>query len=423
MYGILDCNSFYASCERVFRPYLIDKPIVVLSNNDGCVIARSEEAKHFVPMGAEAFKFKKIFIENNIYVCSSNYSLYGDLSTRVMSILSSFVPNIELYSIDEAFFKLEGIKEDEIENHVLKIKNTIEKWVGIPVSIGVASTKSLSKVANKIAKKYPNKTNGIYVISSKEKHIKALKWIKVESVWGIGRRISKKLKSQNIKTAYDFILLPDNLVREKFSIVGLRLKKDLSGESIIELGTIKNKKNIATTRTFEYVLKSYEPIRERIATFANSCAEKLRKQYSECNSLYVFLKTSKYSYAYRRVGIVVHLPYATNSSITICNYAIKGIKQLFKKGYSYKKAGVIVMGLTSEKEHQFSLFKDENPKHKLLMKVIDKVNLKYQKASIKIANQDLQKTWKMRQNHLSPKYTTAIDEIIEIKCNLKKIKK
>ncbi|WP_457618421.1 Y-family DNA polymerase [Lutibacter sp.] len=419
MYGILDCNSFYASCERVFKPYLINKPMVVLSNNDGCVIARSAEAKPFVPMGAEAFKFEKVFIDNNIYVCSSNYSLYGDLSTRVMSILSSFVPNIELYSIDEAFFKLDGIKEEEIEDYVLTIKNTIEKWVGIPVSIGVAPTKSLSKVANKIAKKYFNKTKGVYVILNESQRIKALQWTNVENIWGIGRRISKKLKSQNIKTAYDFILLPDNLVREKFSIVELRLKKDLSGESIIELGTIKRKKNIATTRTFEYALINYEPIRERIATFANSCAEKLRKQHSECNYLYVFLKTSKYSAVYRNVGIVVHLPFATNSSITICNYAIKGIEQLFKKGYSYKKAGVIVMGLTSEKEHQFSLFKDENPKHKLLMKVIDKVNLKYQKASIKIANQDLKKTWKMKQNHLSPKYTTAIDEIIEIKCNLK----
>ena len=419
MYGILDCNSFYASCERVFKPNLIGKPVVVLSNNDGCVIARSAEAKPFIPMCAEAFKFEKAFVENNIKVCSSNYSLYGDLSTRVMSILSSFVPEIELYSIDEAFFRLDGIAVEEIESYVLKIKKTIEKWVGIPVSIGVAPTKSLSKVANKIAKRYFEKTKGVYVISNELQRIKALQWTKIENVWGIGRSISKQLKFQNIKSAYDFTLLPNTLVRKKFSIVELRLKKDLSGEPIIAFGANVNseKKNIATTRTFEYALKEYEPIRERIATFANVCAEKLRNQHSECNYLYVFLKTSKYSTSKRNVGVVVHLPYVTNSSITICNYAIKGIKQLFKAGYNYKKAGVIVMGLKPEKEHQFSLFEDENPKHKLLMKVIDEVNLKYNKPSIKIANQDLKKTWKMKQEHLSPKYTTAIDEIIEIKCD------
>ena len=417
MYGILDCNSFYASCERVFKPNLLGKPIVVLSNNDGCVIARSAEAKPFVPMGAEAFKYSTTFIENDIKVCSSNYSLYGDLSTRVMSILSNFTPDIELYSIDEAFFKLDGIKEEEIEAYVLNIRNTIEKWVGIPVSIGVASTKSLSKVANKIAKKYFEETKGVYVILNESQRVKALKWTKVEDVWGIGRSISKQLKLQRIRSAYDFTVLSDEFVRKKFSVVGLRLKKDLSGIPILDFEEVKKKKNIATTRTFEYALKEYEPIKERIATFANACAEKLRRQHSECNYMYLFLKTSKHSIIKRNVGVVVHLPYATNSSITICNYAIKGIEQLFKKGYNYKKAGVIVMGLKSERQHQFSLFEDENPKHRSLMKVIDKLNLKYNKTSIKIANQDLDKTWKMKQDHLSPRYTTAIDEIIEIKCD------
>jgi len=416
MYAILDCNSFYASCERVFKPNLIGKPIVVLSNNDGCVIARSEEAKPFIPMGAEAFKYEHVFKENNIHVFSSNYSLYGDLSTRVMSILSKYAPNIEIYSIDEAFFILDGIKEEELEAYVLSIKNTIEKQVGIPVSIGVARTKSLSKVANKIAKKYAAETKGVYLISTEEKRIKALKWTKVDDVWGIGRSISKQLKFQNVHTAYDFTILPDEFVRKKFSVVGLRLKQDLSGVSIIGFEKVTDKQNIATTRTFECALKEYEPIKERIATFANSCAEKLRKQHSECSYLYVFLKTSSYSSVKRNVGVVIHLPYITNSSITICSYAIKGIKQLYKKGYNYKKAGVIVMGLKSETQHQFSIFEDENPKHTSLMKVMDSINLKYNSPKIKIANQDLDKTWKMKQEYLSPRYTTAIDEIIEIKC-------
>ncbi len=417
MYAILDCNSFYASCERIFRPNLIGKPIVVLSNNDGCVIARSSEAKQFVPMGAEAFKYEKVFADHKIHVFSSNYSLYGDLSTRVMNVLSEFTPAIEVYSIDEAFFKLDGIKEEELNAYVLHIKTTIEKWVGIPVSIGVAPTKSLSKVANKIAKKYTVQTKGVYVISTEEQRIKALKWTKVENVWGIGRRISEKLKSRQVNTAYEFTKLPDAYVRKQFSVVGLRLKQDLSGKAVIGFEAVKDKQNIATTRTFEKAIKEFEPIKERIATFANSCAEKLRRQHSECSYLYVFLRTSSYSDVKRNVGIVVHLPYATNSSITICNFAIKGITQLYKKGFNYKKAGVIVMGIKPEKEHQFSLFNDENPKHKSIMKVIDKVNLKYRSPKIKIANQDLDKTWKMKQEYLSPRYTTAINEIIEIKCN------
>lgn len=416
MYGILDCNSFYASCERVFKPNLIGKPIVVLSNNDGCVIARSNEVKNVVPMGAEAFKYESVFKKHKINVFSSNYSLYGDLSSRVMSILSKFSDDIEIYSIDEAFFKLDTIDLNEIENYVLNIKKTIEKHVGIPVSIGVAPTKSLAKVANKIAKKYFEKTQGIYAILNEEQRIKALKWTKVENIWGIGRRISKKLKLQQIYTAYDFTLLSDEYVRKKFSIVGLRLKQDLMGQPIIGFEIVKDKKNIATTRTFEKALKEYEPIQERIATFANACAEKLRKQHSECTCLYIFLKTSKYAVIQRSVGVIMHLPYATNSSITICKYAIKGLLQLFEKGYNYKKAGVIIMGIKPEVQHQFSIFEDENPKHKLLMKVIDTVNMKYAKPKVKIANQDLDKTWKMKQDHLSPRYTTAIDEIIEIKC-------
>ncbi len=417
MYAILDCNSFYASCERIFKPNLIGKPIVVLSNNDGCVIARSSEAKQFVPMGAEAFKYEKVFAENKINVFSSNYSLYGDLSTRVMNILSEFTPAIEVYSIDEAFFKLDGIKEEELNSYVLDIKTTIEKWVGIPVSIGVAPTKSLAKVANKIAKKYTVQTKGVYVISTEEQRIKALKWTKVENVWGIGRRIAKKLKSSQVNSAYEFTKLPDAYVRKQFSVVGLRLKQDLSGTPIIGFEAVKDKQNIATTRTFEKAIKEFEPIKERIATFANSCAEKLRRQRSECSYLYVFLRTSSYSEVKRNVGMVVHLPYATNSSITICNFAIKGITQLYQKGFNYKKAGVIVMGIKLEKDHQFSLFNDENPKHKSIMKVIDTVNLKYRSPKIKIANQDLDKTWKMKQEYLSPRYTTAINEIIEIKCN------
>ena len=416
MYAILDCNSFYASCERVFNPLLKNKPVVVLSNNDGCVIARSNEAKPFIPMGAEAYKFERDFRKNGIHVCSSNYSLYGDLSSRVMNILQQFSPSIEIYSIDEAFFKLDHIEINDLNQYVIEIKQTIEKWVGVSVSIGVAPTKSLAKVANKIAKKFDIKTRGVFTIIDNNQRDKALKWTKIEQIWGIGRSISKKLKANGVYNGYDFVKLPDEFVRKQFSVVGLRLKKDLLGEPTIGFETLQPKKNIATTRTFQYALMEYEPIRERLATFANACAEKLRTQKSECRFLYVFLKTSKYVDQKRSVGTVVLLPYTTNSSITICKYAIIGLNKLFKKGYRYKKAGVVVMEIKPEKTHQFSLFEDEKPKHKAIMKVVDTLNLKYRKPKLKIANQDY-KTWKMKQEHLSPRYTTVLSEIMEVNCN------
>ncbi|MDV7188535.1 Y-family DNA polymerase [Lutibacter sp. TH_r2] len=416
MYAILDCNSFYASCERVFNPSLKDKPIVVLSNNDGCVIARSSEAKSFIPMGAEAYKFEKDFERYGIHVCSSNYSLYGDLSSRVMNIICQFSPSVEVYSIDEAFFKVDHIKQQDLIKYTTEIKETIEKWVGVSVSIGVAPTKSLAKVANKIAKKGFKKFNGICVIDTNVKLEKALKWTAIESVWGIGRRFSKKLLEYNIRKAYDFVQLPDEFVRKQFSVVGLRLKKDLAGDPTIGFEKIQPKKNIATTRTFEYALKDYDSIKERVATFANACSEKLRKQNSEAKFLYVFLKTSLYADDRRSVGTVIALPYSTNSSIIICKYAIIGLQKLFKKGYNYKKSGVVVMGIQPEQVHQFSLFNDENPKHKSIMKVMDSLNAKYQTPKLKIANQDF-KTWKMKQAHLSPKYTTDLNQIMEVNCS------
>ena len=333
-----------------------------------------------------------------------------------MSILNQFSPEVEVYSIDEAFFTLDHINKEELKVKVLDLRDKIEKWIGLPVSIGVAPTKSLSKVANKIAKKFPKRTKGVYIISNEEQRIKALKWTETQKIWGIGWSLSKKLKEQNVRTAYEFTLLSDEFIKKRFSVVELRLKRDLLGEPTIYFEKVRLKKNIATTRTFEYALTNYDSIKERIATFANSCAEKLRKQKSECSYLYVFLKTSKYTEVKRSVGVVIHLPFDTNSSITICKYAIKGLQQLFKSGYKYKKSGVIVMGLRPEDKHQFSLFNDENPKHKSVMKVIDSLNQKYRKSKVKIANQDLDKTWKMKQDHLSPRYTTSINEIIEINC-------
>lgn len=418
MFALVDCNNFYASCQRVFEPHLIGKPVVILSNNDGCVIARSNEAKALgIPMGAPAFEFKKLFEENNVFVYSSNYALYGDMSSRVMNILATYTPDIEVYSIDEAFLKFEGFDLYNFDKYGLDIQKTITKNTGIPISVGFAPTKALAKVANKIAKKFPDRTNNVYVIDSEEKRIKALTWTKIEDVWGIGRKHAKRLQAKNIFNAYQFTQMPDDWVRKEMAVVGLRLKHELEGKPTLDLEVSKNKKMIATTRSFEKPMTKLEDISERIATFTASCSEKLRRQKSHCNVIMVFVHTNyfrKDQPQYSR-NIVINTDFPTNSTIELNNYAQRALKEIFKEGYHYKKAGVIVMGLTPNNETQLSLFATSNPRHQPLMSVVDKLNKSFGKNKIKFGNQSLGRQWKMKQEKLSKSYTTKISEVITIK--------
>lgn len=419
MFALVDCNNFYASCERVFRPELNGQPVVVLSNNDGCVIARSNEAKAFgIPMGAVAFQYRKQFEEHNIHVFSSNYALYGDMSQRVMNILGQFTPEVEVYSIDEAFLKFNGFEHYDLQAYGVEMRKRVRKWTGIPISVGFAPTKALSKVANKIAKKFPKKTNGSYVIDSEEKRLKALKWTKIEDVWGIGFQHAKRLKALNVHTAYDFTQLPDEWVRKQMSVVGLRLKHELEGKPRLDMELPQTKKNIATTRSFEKAIYTFEELRERITTFAVICSEKLRKQGSCCHSLVVMLKTNKYRegvtrYYYHRVMM---LPYASNSALTLTKFAVQGLQELFQEGLEYKKAGIVVGDLIPENQRQFHLFEDEDPRHLPLMRAIDATNKKLGQTKIRMAGQDPKRTWKMRQEHLSPRYTTHLNDVITVSC-------
>jgi DNA polymerase V len=282
----------------------------------------------------------------------------------------------------------------------------------------LAPTKALAKVANRIAKKFPNQTKGVYLINSKEKRIKALKWLNIGDVWGIGFRHAKKLKNIKINTAYDFINLEDNWIRKTMSVVGLRLKKELEGKSILNLEEVRSpKKAIATTRSFEGTITNYEKIKERISTFAICCAEKLRSQNINCNSIYVFIRSNKFqkNKPQYRNGILVTIPFSTNSNMIISKYAVEGLRKIFKKGINYKKAGTIVMGINSSENHQLNLFENENPKHKHLMKIIDFIQKKEGQSKIKLASQDLRKRWKMKQEKLSPNYTCKLNEIITVK--------
>ncbi|MBP6181358.1 Y-family DNA polymerase [Flavobacterium sp.] len=423
MYALVDCNNFYASCERVFQPQFVGKPVAILSNNDGCVISRSNEAKAVgVLMGAPAFKIKELLKEKEVKLFSSNYALYGDLSDRVMSILGQFTPNVEIYSIDEAFLNFDGLSVSDYHDYGLQIKTRVQKWVGIPVCIGFAPTKALSKVANKIAKKFQDRTNGVYVIDSDEKRIKALKWTKIEDVWGVGYRMNKKMKVRNITTALDFIAPQhESWIKKEMGVVGLRLKYELEGKSVLDLEPlVDQKKSIAITRSFPKQISDFDLLRERIATFASVCAEKLRKQNSCCHTIIVMLvidkhtvQTSKYYF-----NMAITLPFATNSTLTISNTAIDILKKIYKgnENIKFKKAGVIVTELIDENKKQLQLFDEENPKHLELMKVMDRLNNKIGDKKVKLATQNLSLTWNMNQNHLSPKYTTNFKDILEIKC-------
>jgi DNA polymerase V len=334
-----------------------------------------------------------------------------------MNLLSNFTPEIEIYSIDEAFLKFDGFKYVDFNEYGLQIKRTVTKGTGIPISVGFAPTKALSKVANKIAKKYPERTNGVYVIDTDEKRIKALKWTKIEDVWGIGRKHAKRLKNKNVHNAFQFTQLHDDWVRKEMAVVGLRLKHELEGKPTLSMETPKTKKMIATTRSFEVMYTKYEDLAERISTFTASCSEKLRRQNSHCNMIMVFLHTNYFRKdlpQYSR-NIVIKTDFPTNSTIELTKYAKSGLKAIFEEGYHYKKAGVIVMGITPNSETQLSLFTSSNPKHQPLMGVVDRLNKSYGTNKVKFGNQSLGRQWKMKQEKLSPRFSTNINEIISVK--------
>ncbi len=419
MFALVDCNNFYASCERVFKPNLVGQPVVILSNNDGCVIARSNEAKALgIPMGAPAFQYEELFKKSSVNVFSSNYELYGDMSRRVMNTLATFSPEIEIYSIDECFMKFNGFEEFfDLPSYGVQMGRTIRQNTGIPVSIGFAPTKALAKVANKIAKKFPERTKSSYVIDSEEKRIKALEWTKIEDVWGIGRKHAKRLKSLQIENAYQFTQLDDNWVRREMSVVGLRLKHDLMGIPTIDFEEVKSKQNITVSRSFEKMYFKYDDIAERIATYSARLGEKLRKQNSHCNMIMVFINSNYFQEELEqyRGFIAVKTDYSTNSTFEINRIAQKALQSIFKDGIGYKKAGIIVSEITPADNYQTTLFNGENPKHQDILKAIDKINLKTGNK-ILFGHNDLKKRWKMRQEKLSNRYTTRINEVITVNC-------
>ena len=420
MFALIDCNNFYASCQRVFRPELNGKPVVILSNNDGCIIARSQEAKDLgIKMGDPYFKNIKLLADNNVNVFSSNYALYQDMSNRVMTILSDYSPESEIYSIDECFLKLKGYENYNLHDYGIQMHKKVLRCTGIPVSVGIAPTKALAKIANKIAKKFAKVWTNSYVIDTEEKRIKALRWTKISDVWGIGRQYATKLQANGVMNAYDFVMLPDAYVRKLMSVVGLRLKHDLEGKSSIDFEEVKDKQNIACTRAFEARITDKKEMRERISTYTGVVAEKLRKDNLHCNSMSVFVMTNPFSTGkiYHK-SIRMKTPFPTNSTLEMNKMAIQLLEMAWQDGWEFAKAGVIVGSITRAENYQTNLFIGENPKHLQLMKAMDSVNKKYGDKKIRLGSQDLKKTWKMRREFLSPNYTTNWNDLITANCTI-----
>lgn len=413
MYALVDCNSFYVSCERVFRPDLRTQPVVVLSNNDGCVISRSDEAKAIgIPMGEPFFKMKELVRDKKITAFSSNYTLYGDMSDRVMSTLAAIVPDIEIYSIDEAFLHLdEGQTDLEALGH--RLRNTVKQYTGIPVGVGIAPTKTLAKLANKLSKK----TGGVCVI-----YPEAIEefWNKssLEDVWGIGRRSAKRLQANFVDTIEQFVNQPEAWVRKNFSIVGLRTQRELKGIPCIEMEDVEDKKAICTSRSFGDLQNTFNPIQEAISNHAASCAEKLRKQKSAAGGMYVSLSMSRFTTQEgdKYYGTYVKFSQATNNTALLIQYASQGLKQLFKDGIYYKKCGVTVMEIVPEERVQLNMFEvKDDSKLKALANTMDALNQKLGKNMLRHAVQgDNNNTWKLRCDNLSPSYTTKMSEVLEI---------
>ena len=419
-FALVDCNSFYASCEKVFNPKLNNKPVVVLSNNDGCIIARTNEAKALgIKMGEPLFKAKKIIKQNNVKVFSSNYTLYGSMSNRVMKILEQSFPNIEIYSIDEAFMEISNLKKIyNYSKYAKKIRKIILKWTGIPVSIGIGETKTLAKVANQIAKNDP-KINGIFDITKIKNKEKILKKIKIGKIRGIGNKLSKFLIKNNIYNAYEFIQQDNRWIRKNMNILGLKTKMELNGISCYELeNNFKQRKSCCVSRSFGKKIRSLKNMQEAVSTYITRAAEKIRNEKLVSNNINLYIKTTifnKNPKEYYSNSISIPLDYPTNNTIKLNQLTLIGLNKIFKKGYLYQKAGVILSGLENENS-DLNLFDKDNKKKNFLMNAFDLINKKHGKNSIRIASEGIEKRWLMKRSRCSSNFTTDIRDLLKVKC-------
>lgn len=409
MFALVDCNNFYASCERLFRPELRGKPIVVLSNNDGCVIARSQEAKDLgIKMGTPWFQLDRL-TQQQVIRFSSNYTLYGDLSARVMNNLARFTPDVEVYSIDECFLSLKGF--DKLEEYSSIIRESIIRNTGIPVSVGVAPTKTLAKMANKLAKK----GNGVCVLDSSTAITKAVETYPLCDLWGVGSAYAKKLQLQGIETAGQLRAMPLEWVKKTMTIQGARMWYELWGKSSMPLdNSAERKKGVCTSRAFGKLTDSLNELEEATASYANRLSEKLRKDKSCATVLNVRLITNPFRTDLPQIypGISIALPHPTNNTTELVEQAILGLNKIYIKGYKFIKVELFATGLIPENEVQLNIFEPYNgKKHRVVSQIIDKLNDHYGPGTIRVATEGFQKTWNTRRELLSAAYTTRWTDI------------
>ncbi len=418
MYGLCDCNNFYASCERVFAPSLEGRPVIVLSNNDGCVIARSNEAKRLgILMGQPYYQLRDLQRRHDIAVFSANFALYGDMSRRVMSLLRRFAPATEVYSIDEAFLDFTGMDPAELDDLGHRIAATVRRHTGIPVSIGIAPTKTLAKIASKRCKNDP-RLGGSCLMYRPEEIESELQRVPIGDVWGVGRRWARLLETHGVRTAGEFARLPDDWIRRRMNVVGLRIRNELRGEACIEFEQHpSDKKQIATTRTLDRATGDYEELHRRIAGFTASAAAKLRAQGSVCGEIGVFLLTDRHKeylpQHYENELTTLSAP--TDSTLELTAHAVALLRRIYRKGYAYKRTGVVLAEISPKNERQCDLFETvDRAKHDRLMQTLDALNAAYgrDKVSTAAAGAD---PFRMHRDHLSPRYTTDWEQLIRVK--------
>lgn len=425
MKAIVDCNSFYCSCERLFRPDLRDKPVVVLSNNDGCIVSRTDEAKKLgVGMAAPYYQNKEIIEQHDIAVFSSNYNLYGDLSMRVMDTLRDLVgeEKVEVYSVDEAFLDLTDISGQALQDAAVTIKETVEQWTGIAVSVGVGPSKVLSKVANRLSKKDKKGSKGVMVLDTDDKIKEALQRTAVDDLWGVGRQYAIKLHHLGIDDGWQLRNMPEDWAQKNMGgVVGVRMIKELNGLSCIPMkDPLETKKMIATTRMFGQPVFELADIREAIATYVARAAEKLRRQFSAAQMIQVFLVTNgtrngKYEYNPQSRYQYSILPEATSDTSTLIRHALPLAEKLYQSGFKYLKGGVILSGLVPAKAIQANLFLEDHLQHnKSLLEAVDNINFSHRDDVVKYVSSGLKRNWKMRQELRSKRYTTRWDELYKI---------
>ncbi len=416
MIALVDCNNFYASCERVFNPTFCKRPVCVLSNNDGCVVARSQEAKDIgVPMGAPYFKWKNVLNRHNAVVLSSNYTLYGDMSRRVMQTLKSFSPSTEIYSIDEAFLNLDGVRD--LNQHAQRLRATVQQHTGITVSVGLGQTKVLAKLANKRAKK---STSGVCNLAdySSSQFEEILTNTEVEDVWGIGRRMSEKLHCFNIKTSKQFRDTADSFLRKHFTVVGLRLAYELRGTRCLDFDAQPSpKKQIQCARSFGSTIKDKTKVRESIAWHTSQAAVKLRAQGSVTSSMAVFLRTNPFrqqDVQYRN-STVVSLPHPTDDTAKLIQAALAGFESIWRPKYRYHKSGVMLMGLSPAGLTQFNLFTPATEvRNQALMSTLDSLNAKFGRDTVRYCATGVKRQWAMKSGKRTPAYSTCWREVLVV---------